>query len=184
MGPSGSHMPESVAGLSRTSTVRRRYAGSRQLIENGARRRTPRPSNGLSTVQLRVESCGLSREVVAFGEVMSMSEVVCTRDLHVRGCVHRSVIFRRVRTRVHGRCRRPKSPAQMSGIVCLNGLPLRAFDRAVDGGTSHGEQFGQLRHARECFTYGPVTGYFTGQGIRDIPPGVTSFLPVSGGGVR
>lgn len=34
---------------------------------------------------------------------LSMSEVICTSDLRVRGRLHRSVNFQRVRTRVHGR---------------------------------------------------------------------------------
>ena len=42
----------------------------------------------------------------------------------------------------------------------------------------------QFRHAHKCFTYGPVTGHFTGRGIRDTRAGEPARSLVSCGSVR
>lgn len=75
---------------------------------------------------------------------LSASEVGCTGDLRIRGCVHRTMNLRRVRTRMHGRRQCPNSPAQMSGICSDVGLCSGAFNGAVDGGATDGEQLGQV----------------------------------------
>jgi hypothetical protein len=93
-GPPGARPASPGSSLSRSACPPR-------PTDMAARHTTPRRRAGVRPSAVVGVRRPLARPVVR-GDPVSKSEVACTSDVGVCGHVHRSVIFRRVRTRVHG----------------------------------------------------------------------------------